>query len=407
MTPTLAPQPRPIYLDCDTGIDDALAIAFLLATPGIRLVGIGTVNGCVNPAVAAANTLSLLATAGRDDVPVAVGACEPVSGVSRRGATHMHGRNGIGDVVLPRSRRNPVAGTATELLIRLAHEHQGRLEIIAVGPLTNLAEALYLDPELPRLVRRVTIMGGTVFAPGNAGKFAEANIAADPTAAADVFAASWPVTLVPLDVGAEHAFGETHRRELVSASGLTQQALAAMLDTCLSQCGKQFNTRRFALPNSLAVAFATGDIDPERAPTLRVCVDTSAGPRRGQTHFAKLEGAAGPAGSSAGGGGRAAAAAGSAGRAAAAAAHRAGNPGAPGQNPHEARVVLSFRHNAAPVLLERILTLALTPARQSVPAPARASVPAAAAASPVLTPSTSPLGRAPALARRQAEPVPA
>ncbi|TFD26173.1 nucleoside hydrolase [Cryobacterium cryoconiti] len=398
MTPTLAPQPRPIYLDCDTGIDDALALAFLLATPGIRLVGIGTVNGCVNPAVAAANTLSLLATAGRDDVPVAIGAYEPVSGVSRRGATHMHGRNGIGDVLLPRSRRNPVEESATELLIRLAHEHAGRLEVITVGPLTNLAEALYLDPELPRLVRRVTIMGGAVFAPGNAGKFAEANIAADPTAAADVFAASWPVTLVPLDATAPHSFDETHRRELASSSGLTQQALAAMLGTCLTQCGKQFSTRHFALPNSLAVAFATGDLDSERAPTLRVCVDLSAGPRRGQTHFAKLAEPDGPVG----GAGRPAA-----GQVrAAGAAHLAGRAG---QNPHEARVVLSFRRNAAPVLLERILTLALpTPARRSVAAPARASDPAAApAASPVPAPALSPRGPAPTRARRQAQPVPA
>ena len=418
MTPTLAPQPRPIYLDCDTGIDDALALAFLLATPGIRLVGIGTVNGCVNPAIAAANTLSLLATAGREDVPVAVGAYEPVSGVSRRGATHMHGRNGIGDVLLPRSRRNPVEESATELLIRLAHEHPGRLEVITVGPLTNLAEALYLDPELPRLVRRVTIMGGAVFAPGNAGKFAEANIAADPTAAADVFAASWPVTLVPLDATAPHTFDETHRRELASSPGLTQQALAAMLGTCLTQCGKQLSTRHFALPNSLAVAFATGDLDPERAPTLRVCVDLSAGQRRGQTHFAKLAEPDGPVG----GAGRTAAGSAGAGRVAAGqvgagrvaagqarAASAARLAGSAGQNPHEARVVLSFRRNAAPVLLERILTLALpAPARRSVAAPERASVPTAAAAViPVRKPAAGPRGLAPARAQRQAEPVPA
>ena len=389
MTPRMAPHPRPIYLDCDTGIDDAVALAFLLATPGIRLVGIGTVSGCVNPAVAAANTLSLLATAGRDDIPVAVGAWEPVSGTSRRGAAHMHGRNGIGDVLLPRSPRRPVDDSATELLIRLAHEYPGELEIIAVGPLTNLAEALCTDPELPRLVRRVTIMGGAVFAPGNAGKFAEGNIAADPTAAADVFAASWPVTLVPLDATAPHTFDETHRRALTAAPGLTQHALAAMLGTCLTQCGKQFSTRRFALHNSIAAAFATGSLEAERAPTLHVCVDTSAGPRRGQTHFTKVEGApaggpgtARPGGLPAGGlpaGGLPATA------------------GPAGQNPHEARVVLSLRRNAAALLLERILTLA--PAPVHVPAAEPAYVPATAAAVPARVPARAP-------SRRRAEPVP-
>ncbi|TFC96542.1 nucleoside hydrolase [Cryobacterium sinapicolor] len=363
----MAPRRRPIYLDCDTGIDDAVALSFLLATAGIRLVGVGTVNGCVNPAVAAANTLSLLATAGRDDIPVAVGAWEPVSGISRRGAAHMHGRNGIGDVLLPRPRRRPVDDSATELLIRLAHEYPGELEIIAVGPLTNLAEALCLDPELPRLVRRVTIMGGSAFAPGNAGKYAEGNIAADPTAAADVFAASWPVTLIPLDATAPHTFDETHRRALAASSGLTQQALAAMLGTCLTQCGKQSSTRRFALHNSLAAAFATGALEAERAPTLRVRVDMSAGPRHGQTHFAKVEGAT------------------------------AGVPA--GQNPHEARVVLTLRRNSAALLLESILTLA--------PAPAFGVVPASRLAPALASAAASAPANARARARRQAEPAPA
>lgn len=340
------PTPRtPIYLDCDTGAGDALAIAYLLATPGIRLAGIGTVAGAVNAAVAAANTLNLLATAGRDDIPVAVGGYDPVDGP--RPGTPGHGRNGqgrngIGDVLLPRSRRHPVDESATELLIRLAHEHPGELEIIATGPLTNLAEALYLDPELPRLVRRVTVMGGAVFAPGNAGKFAEANVAANPEAAADVFAASWPLTLVPLDVALAHSFNETHRRALAAAEGLTQQALAQMLGTCFTYYEKHFSTRRMSPHDCLAAAFATGDLDPERMPTLRIGVDTTAGPRRGQTYFAKVDGAV---------------------------SADVRN----GQNPHEARVLLSLRRDAAPRLLERILALA--PARATAPAWPSAAAP--------------------------------
>ncbi|TFD73302.1 nucleoside hydrolase [Cryobacterium fucosi] len=332
----------PIYLDCDTGVGDALALAFLLATPGIRLAGIGTVAGSVTAAVAAANTLNLLATADRDDIPVAVGGYDPVDATRPGTPGHNkiehgrngHGKNGIGDVLLPRSRRHPVDESATELLIRLAHEHPGELEIIATGPLTNLAEALYLDPELPRLVRRVTVMGGAVFVPGNAGKFAETNIATNPEAAADVFAASWPVTLVPLDVTMAHSFDETHRRALAAADGLTQQALAHMLGTCFTYYEKHFSTRRMTPQDCLAAAFATGDLEPERMPTLRIGVDVSTGPRRGQTYFAKVEGAV---------------------------SADVRN----GQNPHEARVLLSLRRDAAPRLLERIL--ALTPARSAAP----------------------------------------
>jgi len=324
---TPRPTPiRPMYLDCDTGVDDALALAFLLATPGIRLAGIGTVTGAVDASVAAANTLNLLATAGRDDIPVAVGGFDP-SAAARKTCVALHGTNGIGDVLLPRSRRRPVDESATELLIRLAHEHPGELEIIATGPLTNLAEALYLDPELPRLVRRVTVQGGAVFAPGNAGKFAEANIAANPEAAADVFAASWPVTLVPLDVTGTHRFKETDRRALAASTGLTQQALAHMLGTCFSYYEKHSSARRMSPHDCLAAAFATGDLEPEKMPTLRIGVDTSAGPRRGQTYFAKVDGPVDVDVRN-------------------------------GQNPHEARVLLSLRRDAAPSLLERILALA-------------------------------------------------
>ncbi|TFC15681.1 nucleoside hydrolase [Cryobacterium algoritolerans] len=323
----------PIYLDCDTGVGDALALAYLLATPGIRLTGIGTVAGAVTAAVAAANTLNLLATAGRDDIPVGVGGYDPLD-APRHGApahkTNGHGKNGIGDVLLPRSRRHPVDESATELLIRLAHEHPGELEIIATGPLTNLAEALYLDPELPRLVRRVTVRGGAVFVPGNAGTFAEANIAANPEAAADVFAASWPVTLVPLDVTQAHSFDETHRRALAAADGLTQQALAHMLGTCFTYYAKHFSTRRMYPHDCVSAAFATGDLEPERMPTLRIGVDVTTGPRRGQTYFARVDGAVNADVRN-------------------------------GQNPHEARVLLSLRRDAAPRLLERILALAAAP----------------------------------------------
>ncbi|TFC46171.1 nucleoside hydrolase [Cryobacterium sp. TMT2-10] len=332
----MTPHLTPIYLDCGTGPDDALALAFLLATRGIRLAGIGTVAGGVSAAIAAANALNLLETAGRDAIPVAVGGFDPESAGSRRGAAPVHGRNGIGDVLLPRSRRHPVEESATELLIRLAHENPGELEIVTLGPLTNLAEALCLDPELPRLVRRVTVRGGAVFAPGNAGPYAEANIAADPAAAADVFAASWPVTLVPLDATRRHTFDDTHRRALASATGLTQQALAEIVGSCLP---------RVALHNSAAAAFATGDVEPERAPTLRICVDTGAGPRRGQTRFAKLEDVV----------------------------EDLVDADAPrGQNPHEARVVLALRGGVAAPLLERMLSLP----RADVRVPARVPVPA-------------------------------
>lgn len=206
---------RPVYLDCDTGIDDSLALAYLLASPEIDLVGIGTVSGNVSAARAARNTLDLLSLAGRDDIPVAAGAHHPRAGTFDGGVPHIHGHNGVGDIELPASSRSPVAEDAAQLLARLARQHEGRLQILTVGPTTNIAAALDLAPELPSLVSGVTVMGGAALAPGNLTPAAEANIGNDPEAAARLFAAPWDVTLVPLDVTLENTFEETHRQALL------------------------------------------------------------------------------------------------------------------------------------------------------------------------------------------------
>ena len=220
---------HPFYLDCDTGIDDALALAYLLASPQADLRGIGTVSGNVSAATGARNTLDLLQLAGHAHIPVAVGAHDPLAGTFHGGAPHVHGANGIGEVSLATAAAQLAAETAAEMLVRLAHEHPGTLRVLAIGPLTNIAEALRLDPELPRLVEEITIMGGAALAPGNITAVAEANIANDPEAAAEVLAAGWNVTLVPLDVTMANVLEESHRQELLASSGPVPRALGEML----------------------------------------------------------------------------------------------------------------------------------------------------------------------------------
>jgi purine nucleosidase len=141
--------PAPLYFDCDTGIDDSLALAYLLASPEIVLAGIGTVSGNTSSAQAARNTLGLLALAERDEVPVAVGRHDFLTHGYDGGAPHVHGDDGVGGVALPEPSRAVEDGAAADLLIRLSHEHAGSLEVLAVGPLTNLAAALEQDPAPP------------------------------------------------------------------------------------------------------------------------------------------------------------------------------------------------------------------------------------------------------------------
>jgi purine nucleosidase len=263
-----------LYLDCDTGVDDALAIALLLATPGAAPAAIGTVSGNTTAAQAARNTLDLLALAGRDDIPVAVGAHDPLDGGFGGGAAQVHGDNGIGGVLLPTAARGPVDGDAVGLLIDLARAHPGELRVLSTGPLTNLALALRLEPGLPALVRDVTAMGGAVRVPGNMAGNAEANIANDPPAAAAVLAADWPVTLVPLDVTMEHRFDEADQQALHDGGALTA-ALGAMLTGYFDFYVEGLGRREVPLHDPLAAGITTGELTPLDAPLLGLRVAAS------------------------------------------------------------------------------------------------------------------------------------
>ncbi|MFD1715354.1 nucleoside hydrolase [Amnibacterium flavum] len=272
----------PVYFDCDTGIDDTLALIYLLGRPNVEVVGIGTVSGNVDAATAARNTLDLLALAGRQEVPVAVGAHDYLTEAYAGGVPHIHGRNGVGDVVLARG-GEPVDGDAADLLIALSKQYEGALQIIAVGPMTNLAVALDRDPELAGRIARVTIMGGAALAPGNLSPAAEANIGHDPEASAAVFDAAWPVTMVGLDVTMHHRLTDEQREQLAASDGELQRTIAAILDTYFNFYDGILGVRECTLHDPLAVAVATGDAIPSLAPVVKVQVETGSGPARGAT----------------------------------------------------------------------------------------------------------------------------
>ena len=118
----------------------------------------------------------------------------------REPPTFVHGDDGLGDIGAPAPKGSPVEQTAAELIVEMARRYPGELTLVPVGPLTNLALALDLEPGLPQLVKRVVLMGGTARERGNVSPVAEANISGDPHAADAVFQAGWPVVMVGLDV---------------------------------------------------------------------------------------------------------------------------------------------------------------------------------------------------------------
>jgi purine nucleosidase len=145
------------------------------------------------------NTLGVLAAAGADDLPVAAGAVRPL--VRRlTTATFFHGPDGIGGVPLPARERGVETEPAPAWLCRLAREHAGALDLVAVGPLTNVALACRLDPEFPLRLRRLVVMGGAATVAGNVTPAAEANFYNDPEAAQVVFTSGANLTMVGLDV---------------------------------------------------------------------------------------------------------------------------------------------------------------------------------------------------------------
>ena len=275
--------PRPVYFDCDTGIDDALALVYLMASPEVSLAGIGTVSGNIDAKRAARNTLDLLELGGRGEVPVAVGAMDPLTHSFGGGAPHIHGHNGVGEVELPSAQRQPEAESAADMLVRLAHEYAGELDVIAIGPLTNLAVALKQDPSIADLVHEVIIMGGAALVPGNLSAVGEANIYNDPEAAQVVMEAPWQVVLVPLDVTLENTFEESDRLALAASGSVLNQALADILDLYFDFYVGEYDRRMCALHDPLAAAIATGQITATRAPNVPVVVDDTQGPGRGQT----------------------------------------------------------------------------------------------------------------------------
>ncbi|GAA2196782.1 nucleoside hydrolase [Sinomonas flava] len=181
-------RPVSVLMDCDTGIDDALALLYLCSQPHVELVAVTSTPGNVDAEQVAANNLALLELCGRDDVPVAIGARAPLS-IPLVTTPETHGPQGIGYAALPPARRAPEARDAVALWVEAARARPGELTALITAPLTNFALALRAEPRLPELLAGVVIMGGAYNYQGNTTPTAEWNTHVDPHAAAEVFAA--------------------------------------------------------------------------------------------------------------------------------------------------------------------------------------------------------------------------
>ncbi len=176
----------PLLIDTDPGVDDALALLMAFNDPDHQLVGLTIAAGNVGLEHTVRNALKLCEVAGREDVPVHAGCAEPLLHPAAD-AAYVHGRDGFGDIGYAPASRTAETEHAALAILRLSHEHAGQLLLVALGPLTNVALALKLDPTLPQRIKRFVVMGGAVSAHGNITAAAEFTIAFDPEAAHIVF----------------------------------------------------------------------------------------------------------------------------------------------------------------------------------------------------------------------------
>ncbi|XCJ83439.1 nucleoside hydrolase [Ruicaihuangia caeni] len=201
-------QTVPLIADVDTGIDDSLALLYLMASPEAELLAITCTAGNVPARQVAINNLAWLELCGHADVEVALGAEVPIIQPLMT-TEETHGPQGIGHAVLPAPSRSVSPRHAAEVWIDLVRERPGEITGLVTGPLTNLALAVKLEPELPKLLKRLVIMGGAFNYAGNTTPTTEWNIAVDPDSAKIVFDA---FSVVPTD-----------RRPIVCALDVTER----------------------------------------------------------------------------------------------------------------------------------------------------------------------------------------
>ena len=187
-----------VLIDCDTGIDDIIALSYAVKTPDLEVLGVTTVCGNLPTEITTYNTLNALHLMGRDDIPLAWGAEKPLER-ELQDAAYIHGNNGLGGYEFAeKTTKTPVELPAWEFLYQVLREQPEPIDIIALAPLTNIALLLQKHPDALKLIRRVVFMGGSLRT-GNPTPVATFNVLADPEAAKYVIATKIPFVMCSLD----------------------------------------------------------------------------------------------------------------------------------------------------------------------------------------------------------------
>jgi pyrimidine-specific ribonucleoside hydrolase len=270
----------PLVIDCDPGVDDAVAILLALASPEVELLALTTVAGNLPLETTTRNALRVLALAGRDDIPVAAGAERPLVVPRWRDSAVVHGSDGLGGAPAPEPEAPVVPMHAVDLLVEVLERSEEPVLLSPVGPLTNIALLAALHPDVLPNLGRVSIMGGSD-GHGNVTPAAEFNIWFDPEAAARAFDAGLDITMVGLNATRAATLDDDDVDRIRDAGPIGAVA-AAMLRFYLDWHGRTYGERIVPVHDALAVAAL---VQPDIVTTIEalVSIDTTAGPARGMT----------------------------------------------------------------------------------------------------------------------------
>lgn len=250
-----------------------MAILFGLRSPEVQIDALTTVYGNGSVENTTANALKVLEVGGRSDIPVVAGAARPLLHEYQGKGSMVHGADGLGETNLSPAKSAPFAGRAASYIVDQVMANPGEITLVAVGPMTNIALAVSLEPKIAQNVKEVIIMGGAVDHRGNASPLAEANILNDAAAAKIIFHAGWPLTMLGLNVTHQTIIGPDYLARLKAANTPQTDFIVAISDFYYKAYQRWGPAPGFPVHDSSAMAYA---IDPSLFECEQIYVDVYA-----------------------------------------------------------------------------------------------------------------------------------
>jgi purine nucleosidase len=264
---------RKFFIDTDTASDDAVALIIALRHGDIDVVGIGVVAGNVPLEMGVQNALYTRELC-QSNTPIYVGAAKPLARELRT-AQFVHGIDGMGDIGLDLKGRLPNAGSAIDELIKSAHEFDGVLELVTLGPLTNIALALKKDPSIAKKIKRCVVMGAVADHIGNVTPVAEFNMWVDPEAVDVVLQSGMNLEFVGWDISRKFAVITQAESAMLRAMDTTFATFTIDIQRVLEKfCENETHLAGFDLPDPIAIAYAINSSVADEVREMHLVVET-------------------------------------------------------------------------------------------------------------------------------------